>query len=91
MTKSRINWTSGISLQKYDFMFVFSKDGPIPEQHVACQQGKPCDSHQGIGNVSTTGTTKLTSNMHYVITIPRNSLERKEKGKLWIILSVKAL
>lgn len=72
-------------------MVVFSKEGPIPEQHTACQQGKPCDCHQGIGNVSTTGTTKLTSHIHYVITVLGKSLEKKEKGKLHIILSVKAL
>lgn len=79
MTKSRINSTSGISLQKYDFMALFSKEGPIPEQHEACQQGKPYNCRQGIGNVS---TTKLTSNTHYAITVPRNSLEKKKGGKL---------
>lgn len=89
MTKSRINWASGISLAEvWLHGCPHSKEGPIPEQQTACQQGKPCDCHQGIGNASTSGTTKLTSHCIMWSLFPEIAWRKRASYKLFYPLKL---
>lgn len=63
--------------QKYDKVVFIAERAQLQSSMRHARKQRDC--HQGTGNVSTTGVTKLTYLTHTEIIVPRNSLKKARR------------